>query len=160
MLSSYTHVVGIILEGGCHWTFVAINMKRKNITYLDPMGNESNKCQRLLRNWESFTTEWNAEMEKIKVDKRIANTGYTSRTVLHPVQQAGDTITCGIYSCMVNIIYNMSCCKMNYFQLSFDKRKCFYFSVCVQLLSKGYNSCRPQPMYREGTKSLFQANGS
>lgn len=102
MLSDYTHIVGIILEGGCHWTFVAINMRRKRITYLDPMGNESKKTERLLRNWQSFAVEWNADMKRIGLDGRITDGGYTSRTLPHPIQRAGDTVTCGIYSCMVS----------------------------------------------------------
>lgn len=104
MLSDYSHVVGVILEGGAHWTFVAINMRRKRITYIDPMGNERLKHERLLKNWEAFAHEWNSAMTQLGVAGRITDRGYIPRTVVHPTQAVGDAVTCGIYSCMVRIL--------------------------------------------------------
>ena len=134
-------LVGAIYEGGCHWTFVGIDMANRQITYIDPFGSEHGaKHQAVRDNWERFCRNWNSSDKKGHVRQDLP-TDYTVVTPPHTKQAKGDGRTCGIYVCIVRLD---NVCRLTagsavfitltLFPKNVRKVNCFSsFSVCTQL---------------------------
>ena len=114
-------LVGSLHESRSHWTFVAIDLERARILYIDPFGNEVAKHIILINNFERFCIEWNAVENKKGEYRGKLPTSFKAASPPHCLQQPGDGRSCGIYVCMVTLIFTNFKKKMTIL-LPFSKR--------------------------------------
>lgn len=88
-LTGFEVVCGPVFhENVKHWTFLFLNMKRKEIIHLDPLNNSPTHQAKYVDNILKF----------FKSRKEYSGLEFTHRTIKHPTQ--ADGVSCGVFVCM------------------------------------------------------------